>query len=90
MPSKVEKMRDSLLIAIEQVKTGALSPEKAKAMAALAHQVNQSLSVELQVLLAAKLSPAAAQLVHPVEKERVTASGVVTEEGGVTRHTIRG
>lgn len=55
MASKIEKMRDSLLQAIEDVKSGALSPEKAKAMASLAHQVTASLDVELRVMIAAKV-----------------------------------
>jgi len=90
VPSKIEMMRDSLLSAIEQVKSGAMAPEKAKVMAALAHQVNASLDVELRVLIAAKVTAAAARLVEPVERAKVIASGVVEREPGVTRHTIGG
>lgn len=88
MPSKVEAMRDTLLLAIEQVKSGQLSPEKAKAMASLAHQVNTSLDVELRVLLAAKSHlPAAALLASPPTAKTI-ASGLVEIEGATTRHTM--
>lgn len=90
MPSKVEIMRDSLLQAIEQVKSGALSPEKAKAMAALAHQVNSSLDVELRVLMAAKSVPLAGPLVGPVQATKAISSGLVEREGTTLRHTMGG
>lgn len=93
MPSKVERMRDTLLLAIEQVRTGVMAPDKAKAMAALAHQVNASLDVELRVLIAAKTTNAAALLCAQAPDEpgaRVTSQGVVEQSGGVLRHTIRG
>lgn len=91
VPSKVEKMRDSLLLAIDQVKSGALSPEKAKAMASLAHQVTASLDVELRVLLAAKLQPgAAAQLIAPAAEveSKELPTGTVHRGMGVTRHMM--
>lgn len=88
MPSKIEMMRDSLLLAIEQVKSGSMPPDRAKAMAALAHQVNHSLDVELRVLIAAKATDGAARLVEPIERAKVIASGVVAREPGVTRHTM--
>lgn len=94
MPSKVEKMRDTLLYAIEQVKCGVMPPERAKAMAALAHQVNASLDVELRVLLAAKVKPeGVAHLAAPAPETagpsvRSIGSGVVERSDGITRHTI--
>jgi hypothetical protein len=88
MPSKVEVMRDSLLLAIEQVKSGAMDPQKARSMAALAHQVTYSLDVELKVLMAAKVHAAASRLVEPVEKAKAIASGVVERDGAITRHTM--
>ncbi len=90
MPSKVEKMRDTLLMAIEQVKSGAMAPDKAAAIAKLAHQVNASLDVELRVLIEAKKTGGVAQLVAPVvdNETRQIGSGVVQRTPGVTRHTI--
>ncbi len=88
MASKVELMRDSLMLAIEQVKTGALSPEKAKAMAALAHQVNASLDVELKVLIAATATPAISRLAAEQQVTRQIASGTVHKANGVTQHRI--
>ena len=83
-------MRDTLLQAIEDVKADKLDPAKAKSMAALAHQVNASLDVELRVLIAAKLTPRAAALVDQAQTTRTIASGVVEQEGGITRHTMAG
>lgn len=101
MPSKVEQMRDTLLQAIEAVKDGSMSPEKAKAIASLAHQVNHSLDVELRVLLAAKQSGVGAALVAPATviaiappmvetdlNKRVIPSGVVERNGASLRHTM--
>lgn len=88
MASKVEQMRDSLMLAIEQVKSGTLSPEKAKAMAALAHQVNSSLEVELKVLIAATATPAIGRLTAEQASTRQIASGTVHKANGITRHQI--
>lgn len=83
-------MRDSLMLAIEQVKSGALTPEKAKAMAALAHQVNTSLDVELRVLIAAKTVPMVSRLASVADAPKSIASGTVERDGSTTRHTIGG
>lgn len=85
-------MRDTLLSAIDGVRNGTLAPEKAKAMAALAHQVNASLDVELRVMLAAKLQPTSiAQLTHDSEPTRSpTTHGFVERGNGVTRHHLAG
>lgn len=83
-------MRDTLLQAIEDVKADKMDPAKAKAMAALAHQVNASLDVELRVLIAAKLTPRAAALVEQAQTVRTIPSGVVEQDGHVTRHTMGG
>ena len=89
MPSKVEQMRDTLLLAIEQVKSGVMDPAKAKAIASLAHQVNASLDVELRVLIAAKMDGRAAQLVAPSEPvTKQIQTGTVERVGGVTRHSM--
>lgn len=87
--SKVQQMRDTLLQAIEQVRAGTMPPERAKAMATLAHQVTASLDVELRVLLAAKTLPAAALLAGDGEPAAKTiATGLVERGNGTTRHTM--
>jgi hypothetical protein len=90
MASKYDKLRDGLIQSIEQVKSGALSPEKASAISKLASQVNASLEAELKCLIAAKLQPAAALLVTSAESgPRQIGSGVVASVApGVTRHSI--
>lgn len=82
-------MRDTLLQAIEQVRTGSMAPEKAKAIAALAHQVNSSLEVELKVLVAAQMGKSAANLLEPAGPvQRQISSGTVESSAGVTRHSM--
>jgi hypothetical protein len=91
MPSKVEQMRNTLLTAIEQVRTGVLTPEKASAMAKLAHQVNASLDVELRVMIAAKVAPSAiAALPGHLTEVVSTTHGTLERSNGVTRHRIGG
>jgi hypothetical protein len=47
MATKTGEMREMLLTAMEQVRTGAMKPEQAKAIALLAQQVNLSVQVEV-------------------------------------------
>lgn len=91
MASKIGNMRDSLLQAMEQVRNGQLSPEKAKAMASLAHQVVAALDVELRVMLAAKVNPSrAAELIESAPEKRAIGTGTVERHDGVTRHSMGG
>lgn len=90
MASKYDKMRDTLLLSIEQVRSGAMSTEKASAISKLASQVSSSLDAELRVLISARVSPAVAGLVANVDiGPRQIGSGTVENPTpGVTRHSI--
>ncbi len=90
MPSKYDKLRDTLITSIAQVQSGAMSPEKASSISKLASQVTASLEAELKVMVAAKIAPLAATLVPSEEPVHEGRQGTITNVAlGVLTHTMR-
>ena len=54
MPTKAGELREMLITTIEDVRAGRISPDKAKAVAMLAQQVNSSLQDEVNVVKEAR------------------------------------
>lgn len=54
MATKTGELRETLISAIEDVKSGKMDPNKANAIAKLASQINESLKVELDAIEALK------------------------------------